>query len=87
MDNTFFLLFCTLGVIAVVFFIVSQFVLFWKEIKTIDYKILHNWNKIEDTKAELEDKIKYQYKIIQAQNLRIFELEKPKKNDKDNKED
>jgi len=86
MDNTFFLLFCTLGVIAVVFFIVSQFVLFWKEIKTIDYKILHNWNKIEDTKAELEDKIKYQYKIIQAQNLRIFELEKPKKNDKDNKE-
>jgi len=87
MDNTFFLLFCTLGVIAVVFFIVSQFVLFWKEIKTIDYKILHNWNKIEDTKAELEDKIKYQYKIIQAQNLRIFELEKPKKNDKDNKKD
>ena len=85
MDNTFFLLFCTLGVIAVVFFIVSQFVLFWKEIKTIDYKILHNWNKIEDTKAELEDKIKYQYKIIQAQNLRIFELEKPKKNDKDDK--
>ena len=87
MDNTFFLLFCTLGVIAVVFFIVSQFVLFWKEIKTIDYKILHNWNKIEDTKAELEDKIKYQHKIIQAQNLRIFELEKPKKNDKDNKKD
>ena len=78
------------GIVSVIVFLVTQVAIFRNEIKGLDWRVVQNWDKAEDTKidvGEMETKITLQEKriaiqnsIIEKQERRIQELERKQKN-------